>query len=210
MELKKILLLISLSLFFFGNCQACEHGESNEENCCSRTLRKLSNVFSCLFGDCIGASSQHHYERVDYNEDYEIEGLVTTESQPIDMLPNELLYQLALFLSPPDIINLIKSSKKFSCLKNNNFWLYYNMENNYHSWNGELPATKVALSYYWFRNNKVRKAAAIGLPKAVAFLKQQEKLKRENPPKSYEISNYSRKNPYDELMHRKFSYGKHW
>ena len=120
MELKKILLLIPLTLFFFGNCQACEYGESNEENCCSKTLRKLSNVFSCLFGDCIGASSRHHYERVDYDEGYEIEGLAlaTTESQPIGMLPNEVLYQIAIYLSPSDIINLIKSNKKLTKCRN--------------------------------------------------------------------------------------------
>lgn len=213
-RIRKTLLLISLSLLFFGNCQACEHEESNEGNYCSSTLRKLSNVFSCLFGDCIGASSRHHYERIDYNEDYEIKGLATIESQPIDMLPNELLYQVAVFLSPPDIINLVKSNKKFSCLKRNNFWRYYNTENNYHSWNEGLPAIKIAFSYYWFRNNKIRKAAAMGLPKAHAFLKQQEKLKRENP-KSYEISSYVRHDHYDEIMHRKLFYKgrfykKHW
>lgn len=209
MELKKILLLTSLSLFFFGNCQAYEGGELNEENCCSRTLRRLSNVFSCLFGDCMGASSRHHYERIDYNEDGEIKGLATIKSHPIDILPNELLYQVAVFLSPPDIINLVKSNKKFSCLRMNNFWLYYNTENNYHSWNEELPAMKIAFSYYWFRNNKVRKAAAMGLPKAHAFLKQQEKLRRENP-KSYEISSYVRKDYYDNLTHRKFFFRHHW
>lgn len=213
--IKKILLLISLSLFFFSNCQACEHGESNEENCCSRILRKFSGLFPCLFGDCLGTLTKHHYKKIGYDEDYEIEGLVDTENQPIDMLPNELLYQIAVFLSPPDVISLIKSNKKFSCLKNNNFWLYYNKKYDYFSWNEELPAITVAFSYYWFRNNKVRKAAAMGFPRARTFLKQQAKLKRESP-KSYEISsydeisNYVRSGQFNELMHRKLSYGKHW
>lgn len=212
--IRKILLLISLSLLFFGNCQACEHGESKEEDYCSSTLRKLSNVFSCLFGDCVGASSRHHYERIDHNEDYQIKGLTTIESQPIDMLPNELLYQVAVFLSPPDIINLFKSNKKFSCLKRNDFWRYYNTENNYFSWYEETPAIKVAFSYYWFRNSKVRKAAAMGFPRACEFINQQEKLKRESL-KSYEISSHVRHDHYDEIMHRKFFYKggfykKHW
>lgn len=211
MELKKILPLISLSLLFFDNCQAGMFGEFNEESCCSRTLRKLSNVFSCLFGDCLGTSPRHHYERIDYDEGYEIEGLAltTTESQPIGMLPNELLYEIAVYLSPSDIINLIKSNKQFFCLRGNDFWLYYNQAYNYSSWHEEIPAIKVTFSYYWFKNNKVRKAAALGFPRALTFLEQQEKLKRENP-KSYEISSHARKDPNDEFMRRKFSYRKYW
>ena len=60
-------------------------------------------MFSRLFGECSGALIRHHYKKIDCDEDYEIEGLVGTENQPIDMLPNELLYQVAVFLSPPDI-----------------------------------------------------------------------------------------------------------
>lgn len=205
MKLKKILLLI-LSMFFFSNCQACDHEESNEESCCSSTLRKLSNVFSC----CFGTLTPHHYKKIDHHDRYyEIEGTLGEESQPIDMLPNELLYQVVVFLSPPDIISLIKSNKKFSCLRINNFWIYYNTENNYHSWNEELPAIKTAFSYYWFRNSKIRKAEAMGFPRAHEFIKQQEKLKRENP-KSHEISSYARNIHYDEFMRRKFFYGKNW
>ncbi len=212
LKFKKIPMLLMLShIFLETNCHAGRHNESNEEGCCSRTLRKLSNVFSCLFRDCIGDSVQYHYREIsDYDEDYEIEGLATTENQPIDMLPSELLYQVAVFLSPPDIISLINSNKNFSCLRRNNFWLYYNKEHNYYPWNEEIPAIKVAFSYYWFRNNKVRNSAAMGFPKALAFLKQQEKLKRECSSKSYEISTYGRKDPYDELMRRKFFYKKYW
>lgn len=209
MELKEVLLWISLSLFILGNCQACEHEESNEQNSCPRILRKFSGLFTCLLGDCIGASSQHRYERIDYNEDYEINGLATTEIHSISMLPNAVLYQVSVFLSPPDIISLVKSNKKFSCLKSNNFWIYYNKKHKYDSWSEEIYAIKVAFSHYWFRNNKVRKAATMGFPRALEFLKEQEKLKRENP-KSYQISNYSRQNqydnPYNEIMYFKFFY----
>lgn len=214
MELKKILLLISVSLFFLGNCQAGEHRETNEESCCSRTLRKLSNVFSGFFGDCSGALTRHHYERIDNNEDYEIEGIVSTEGQPIGTLPKEVLYQVSVYLSPSNIINLIKSNKQFFCLRDNDFWLYYNQAYNYPSWHEEIPEIKVAFSHYWFRNNRVRKAAAIGLPRACEFIKQQEKLKRESL-KSYEISSHVQHNHYNEIMHRKFFYKggfykKHW
>lgn len=204
MELKKILLLISLSLFFFGNCQAGRHNESDEENCCFRSLRKLSSVFSCLFGDCLGTSSPHHYKRIDYNEDNEIEEFISLESQPISTLPNEILYQVAVFLSPPDIISLFKSSKQFSCLMGNNFWSYYNKKYDYFSWNEEFPAITVAFSYYWFRNNKIRKAAVTGFPRAREFIKQQERLKRESPSKPYVREGLNEQYMRFMFIHRKY------
>ncbi|MBX9786188.1 MAG: F-box protein [Alphaproteobacteria bacterium] len=179
MELKKTLLWISLYLFSFSNCQACDYEESNEERSCYRTLRNLSNVFSCFFGSCIEDSAQHHYRGISgYVEGNQIEELVSPESYPIDMLPSEMLYQVALFLSPPDIISLVKSSKKFSCLRDNNFWVNYNKEYSYSSWSRELPAIRVTFSYYWFKNGKVRKAGDMGFPRAHEFIRQQEKLKR--------------------------------
>src|SRR5690606_17708175 len=100
---------------------------SEDESCCSGTLRKLSNVFSCIFEDCFGTSTQYRYEEILGTDlDNEIEELASTESQPISTLPNDvLLYQVAVFLSPPNIISLIKSSKKFSYLRSNDFWQYY-------------------------------------------------------------------------------------
>ncbi len=180
MELKKILLLITLSLFYFGNCQASRHKISDEENCCSSSFRKLSSGFSCLFGDFLETSTRHHYKKIYYDKDNEIEELASLENQPIILLPNEVLYKIIVILSPSDIVSLIKSNKQLSCLRSNNFWLYYNKENNYSSWNEEFTGIQVAFSYYWFRNNQIRKAAAMGLPRACEFLKQQEKLKREN------------------------------
>jgi len=62
-----------------------------------------------------------------------------------------------------------------------------------------LLPNKIDFSYYWLKNNKVRKAAALGFPRARTLLKQQEKLRQKNPPKSYQISSYSRANPYYEV-----------
>jgi hypothetical protein len=44
------------------------------------------------------------------------------------------------------------------------------------------------------------------LSRACEFIRQQKKLKQENPQKSYEISHYARKSSYDEFMPRKFIY----
>lgn len=186
MEIKRVLLLISLSLFVFDNCQAGKHKRSYEESCCSSSLRKLSEIFNCLFENCLKDSIQYHYKKISYyDKNTNIEEFARSESQPLSILPNEVLYKIAAFLSPPNIISLIKSNKQFDCLSEKYFWVYYNQENKYSSWNSDLPAIKVAFSYYWFENNKGGEAASMGLPIAQAFLKQQEKFKQETWQQKY-------------------------
>lgn len=215
LKFKKVLVLLMLiQVFLEANSRAGEHNEPDEESCCSGALRKLSSVFTCFFGGYIENSAQYHYRGIaGYAEGNEIEELVSTESteiHPIDMLPSEILYQVAVFLSPPDIINLIKSSKKFSCLRDNKFWVYYNKEYSYSSWSRELPAIRVTFSYHWFKNGKVREAGVMGFPRANEFIRQQEKLKRENS-RPYKTSGYVRYNFYDDApMRRNPFYRRYW
>lgn len=211
LKFKRVLaLLMLIQVFLKTNCQAGGHNEPDEKHCCFGTLRKLSSVFSCFFGSCTEDSVQHHYRGIaGYAEGSEIEELMGAEVHPIDMLPSEILYQIAVFLSPSDIINLIKSSKKFSCLRDNKFWVYYNNEYAYSSWNRELPAIRVTFSYHWFKNGKLREAGAMGFPRANEFISQQEKLKRENS-RPYKTSSYVRYGSYDEPMHHNFFYRRYW
>lgn len=202
------MLLTFTILFLKNNCQAGKYNEFDEEY---HNSSILINVFSYLFGDCLECSTQYNYVTLpSYEETDKNEELGNIEGKTINSLPNELLFYIATYLSPLDIIRLVKSNKQFICLVSDEFWLNFNKEKEYVAWNEELPAIKVAFSYYWFRNNKVRKAAAMGFPRAHEFIKQQEKLKRENPTISYEISNYVGRTPYDELIHRKFIYRTYW
>lgn len=49
----KILILLALALLFSEtNCHASRHNKFDEEHISSKMLRKLSDVFTCLFGSC--------------------------------------------------------------------------------------------------------------------------------------------------------------
>jgi hypothetical protein len=113
----KILILLALALLFSEtNCHASRHNEFDEEHISSKMLRKLSDVFTCLFGSCIGASTKCNYKKLpSHKETYEIEELGAIEKQTVKILPNEVLFHLAGYLSPPDIVNLIKSNRRFLC-----------------------------------------------------------------------------------------------
>lgn len=208
---KKLILFILIQIFFEANCQAGKHNEFDEDNCWFGTLKRLFNGFCFPLENCIGDLSQNYYIRIpSYHGDNENEEFLGLENQPIDQLSIELLYHIAAYLSPPDIINLIKSNSRFVFLRDNNFWLYFNRKNEYATWSRELPAVKVAFSYHWFRNNRVRKAAAMGFPKAHALLKQQDKIKREPTLKSTKVLTFTSKNFYEDVMSRKLHYKNHW
>lgn len=179
-KIKKMLIPLSI-LIFFGNTQNCNgSNEFHEDSCCWKFSGKISEVFSSLYEKGLEILPCYYPKRFIHLEGCEIEESTSVENHPIKLLPNELLYQIAINLSPVDILNLTKTNKLFSSLKNNDFWSYYNKEHHFISWNEKLSRIKVSFSYYWFRNNKINKAYAMGLPLAIKFFQQQELAKREN------------------------------
>lgn len=91
---------------------------------------------------------------------------------------NELLYNIAKFLSPSNIINLIQSSKKFSVLKTKDFWSYYNLNNQYITWSNDISPLTVAFSYYWFNTQQIVRSAHLGFPKAIELLEKKSQLRK--------------------------------
>jgi len=197
--INSFLFFILVSLCFNLNCRAFFNDDERSESYYDKALKHLSNVCSYISGGCLRGSVLH------FGEDQESERLLGQDIKPIQTLPTEIVFYLAAFLRPLDIINLIKSNSHFKFLESDDFWISYNKAYHYESWNREILPKQISFSYYWFKNNQVRRAALMGFPRACKLLKEQQRLKQEA-----QRQNQALKSPYETMFYRRVLHGNHW
>jgi hypothetical protein len=154
---------------------------------------KIKGLFKC----CSRQSTPDHYQRIQGFEDLEAEEFELENTAPIFTLTKDTLYSISKFLPPPSIVSLTKSNKLFSCLSTKDFWNQYNILKKNIIWDERISPIQIAFSYYWFENDKVERAAKMGLPRAKTFIEQQRRNQRESVAYERNITHYrNHGNPY--------------
>ena len=180
---KYLLCLVILTNFPFISCFGTNNkitslleGESEKpkykRNCCSL----IYSVFKSLY------------------QNNQVEHRYTKNKRPLEVLPKYVTHEIITYLDPLSIIKLSHVSKNFRTFINNDFWVKYNYQHNYQTFNEEssyllilsskkeAPPVKVMLANYYYEvgiklNKKqlVNKASLLGLPKAQQDLTKNEK-----------------------------------
>ena len=154
-------------------------------------MRISSVIISCLIFLTNNCFACHTLE--------EDKGLVITQKTKLyvpfqyslEDLPNELINQTVVYLSPVDILTFSHVSKRIKRLLNNNFWLRYIDKRQYElfdetvyyfcclSYKKRASPAKIALANYYYKigsksyNKKlIKHSASLGLPKAKQYLKK--------------------------------------
>lgn len=179
MKLKKI--FMAVLLLFFSNLPYCRGFEEIDENInINKTSRKISQGFKSFFKSCTKIFPCCYPKTYTTLKNCEMEESMFLKKQFISHLPIEVLFRIAQYLSPYDILNLIKTHKLFSVFKTNSFWRYYNKKHTYNPWDEKIPEIKVAFAFYWYKNDQVQRASKMGLPQALKYCEEQKRLKKEN------------------------------
>lgn len=186
---KKNILFIFLSLPFFINNGLYAGDEDQDRNVCGfpALIRKCLNCFvwkqeldNIFF--LPKAPSQHHYKQISQTNDLEYDELKFQKEVNLLIFPSEIIHGIAKFLSPVSIISLSKSNSRLITLQSADFWKHYNIYKKYSIWDKNVLPIKVAFAHYWFENGSMTKSAKLGFPKAITFLKNKDKVKKNKVP----------------------------
>lgn len=175
-------------------CRSMMNDELRENSFLSSTLVRFARLAPCLssmISEDVVSNNGTSYALIENDGDTEN----SDSFQKISKI-SEVIYYISSFLSPPEIMNLVKSSRRFECLNTPHFWNYYNSHHQY-TWNidkdtnkQDVSPKKIAFSCYWFSKGMIVKAASVGYPTALTILKTQkdETIKKEIPRQHYASS----------------------
>lgn len=159
----------------------------------------LSRVYRFIIERCLCCSSSN------LEDEYESMSLIAKSPQNVTILPAEMIYNIALFLSPNDIISLIKSHRHFYCLNDEAFWKEYSVKYQFNPWREDIHLKKICFAYFWFHNFQIRRAAEMGLPRAIQLYHQSQR-EQENRV----TTRYPRSSASERFLERKFKWGSKW
>lgn len=108
-------------------------------------------------------------------------------------IPIEMLWEICYKLPPLDIIRLSLASKNLKIKIEEEFWESYIRFHGQEKWDHSTTAVKVAFAFSFFKEEKIRKAAKLGLPKAIKIVKEKE-IEKES--KKWESSSHSSKRTF--------------
>ncbi len=184
---KNILFIISMflmSLIMENSLYAGHRNKDREECGFSALVRKCLSCFirKQTFND-ESKESLLEQDGVSFAPGFSMEGNLTN-------IPAEMLWEICYKLPPLDIIRLSLASKNLRIKIDEEFWESYIRFHRQEKWDHSTIAVKVAFAFSFFKEEKIRKAAQLGLPKAIKIIRKKE-IKKEH--KNRENSPYSSK-----------------
>lgn len=105
-------------------------------------------------------------------------------SRGVESIPTEILWEICYKLSPLDILRLSLASKDLKIRINADFWESYIRFYRQERWDHSISAIEIAFAFSFFAEGKLRKAANLGLPKAIEILRKREKVKKKEQNKT--------------------------
>lgn len=119
----------------------------------------------------------------------------------LNTIPVEVFWKICYKLSPLHIVQLSLTSKNFLVKINEDFWKSYLRVHGQEKWDKSAAAIRTACAFSLFEEKKIRRAAELGLPKAIEIVKREE---NEAEAKKWESSPYSSK----KSLYDSYEYGK--
>lgn len=101
----------------------------------------------------------------------------------LESIPTEILWEICYKLSPLDILRISLASKDLKKKISADFWESYIRVYRQGRWDHFTSAIKVAFAFSLFEQGKLSKAAKLGFPKAIEFLRKEEEVKKKGQNK---------------------------
>jgi len=171
---KKIFLLFMFLYLCF--CSSTFAGNPEEQEL-GEPVSLINNCLRC-FKPFQGSDKENQGQnrRLLLKKADSLESINFIKKNHFETLSLESLYSICYKLPPLDIIHLSRSSPHFKKVLGNEFWGNYIKVHCQKKWAENITSAKVAFAYAFFKQNKIEKAAQLGLPEAIKQVQIQKNI----------------------------------